>query len=100
MEAGSMHRSSSPPLPGRNGRSIEGELDFRLCGPAADLQHGVGKEIDGTGDGAGLNHEVAAPAELDVVGWMVPDIVGRQAGTLVALALPVTIDPGALGSER
>jgi hypothetical protein len=28
--------------------SIEGELDFRLSGLAADLQHGVGKEIDGT----------------------------------------------------
>ena len=66
--------------------SVEGELDFRPGRLSADLQHGIGEEVDRSGYWTGFDHQVAAAAEFDAVGRMMTEVIGRQGGTLVTLA--------------
>ena len=65
---------------------VEGELDFRPCHHPADLENWIGQEVDWSGGGTWFDHEVAAAAKFDPVCGMMAKVIGRQGGTLVALA--------------
>src|SRR5690606_24109312 len=76
------------------------EAELRLDGDrlARDFGDWVGEEVDRAGDGAGLDDQVAPPAQFDAVGGVMPEVVRRQGGVLVGLA-DVHRPPPALGVE-